>query len=252
MAYKQTREKHTIREVKIADTDASITYTLIRKKVKNINMRIKPDLRINVSAPTWVTNSEVDNFVLSNKEFIHRSYQKFQSRAAKKIESTPLHFVTGETMQILGNPVKLSVINAAKNSVVLDGDSIVIATKDVEDIERKSALVEKWLREQAYSLFAELTLDFYKKYFYDSYNFKCPSVKVRKMKSKWGSCMWRRGEITYSLNLYYQDMQFVEYVVAHELCHMVVPNHSKDFYRLMDEIMPDHKTRRKIPSLSNG
>ena len=249
MATKKAREKHTIREAKSDTTDAPITYKLIRKKVKNINMRIKPDLSINVSAPTWVTNSEVDNFVLSNREFIHRSYQKFQSRAAKKIESTPLRFVSGETMLILGNPVKLSVINAAKNSVMLDGDTIVLATKHTEDIEKKGAIVEKWLREQACSLFAELTLDFYGKYFHDSYNFKCPSVKVRKMKSKWGSCMWRRGEITYSLNLYHQNMQFVEYVVAHELCHMVVPNHSKNFYRLMDEIMPDHKTRRKIPRL---
>ena len=143
MPTKKACEKHTIREVKIETTDAPITYNLIRKKVKNINMRIKPDLSINVSAPTWVTNSEVDNFVLSNKEFIHRSYKKFQSRAAKKIESTPLHFVTGEKMQILGNPVKLSVINAAKNSVMLDGDTIVLATKYTENTERKRRYYRK-------------------------------------------------------------------------------------------------------------
>ncbi|MEG2396279.1 MAG: M48 family metallopeptidase, partial [Oscillospiraceae bacterium] len=78
--------------------------------------------------------------------------------------------------------------------------------------------------------------------------YKIPNViiKIRKMKSRWGSCQPKTGIVTLNSQLINAPIGCIEYVVLHELCHFVQPNHSKDFYSLVSAIMPDYKERKKL------
>lgn len=74
-----------------------------------------------------------------------------------------------------------------------------------------------------------------------------PEVRVRAMRSRWGSCAVKKGTVTFSTMLYGKDERLLRYVAAHELCHLAVPNHSKAFWALLLEIVPDAKElRRKL------
>lgn len=74
--------------------------------------------------------------------------------------------------------------------------------------------------------------------------FPFPKIKTRLMKRQWGNCRSAAGIITYNKYLYGMDERLVEFIAAHELAHMVYADHSKKFYALLDEIMPDHRARR--------
>ncbi len=80
---------------------------------------------------------------------------------------------------------------------------------------------------------------------FSRYGFPFPQIKARLMKSQWGNCRRAAGIITYNKYLYSLPASLAEFVAAHELAHMVVSAHSPAFYSVLDEIMPDHRTRRK-------
>ncbi len=73
-----------------------------------------------------------------------------------------------------------------------------------------------------------------------------PQIRVRLMKSRWGSCHHKKGIITLNAMLAQVPLACLEYVVVHELAHFVVPNHSQSFHEVMDKVMPDYRLRRKL------
>ena len=70
-------------------------------------------------------------------------------------------------------------------------------------------------------------------------------IRIKKMNTRWGSCNYKKGYINLNLYLIKKDIKFIEYVILHELTHLIYPNHSKDFYNFIKNIMPDYKDRIK-------
>ena len=77
------------------------------------------------------------------------------------------------------------------------------------------------------------------------YGVKKPVLRIRTMKSCWGSCLVNKGIITLNRKLLMKPRECIEYVVMHELCHFIYPDHSKQFYGFMEKLMPDWKERRE-------
>ncbi len=164
-----------------------IKYNLERKKVKNINLRIKPDLTVSVSANKRVSQKYIDNFVLSKAEFILKAIESFNN-------TTPA-----------SSPI--------------------------------------FTEEEFYSY---VNNEFYRVYIiYKKYKIDKPELKFRKMKSRWGSCNYAKGIITLSKNLIYCTEEQITYVIIHEFAHLLVHNHSKDFYDIVSQFSPDYKRIRK-------
>lgn len=92
------------------------------------------------------------------------------------------------------------------------------------------------------SLFTEILDEVYPAFI--PYGVKKPAVRIRTMKSCWGSCLVNKGIITLNRKLLMQSRECIEYVVVHELCHFIHPNHSKEFYKFMEQFMPDWKERK--------
>src|SRR5699024_9397669 len=100
------------------------------------------------------------------------------------------------------------------------------------------------MRYQTMKIYNEIANDVYKKYV--KYCIDFPPIKIRKMKKRWGSCQPKTKIITINSQLIEAPRFCIEYVMMHEFCHFIHPNHSKDFYTLLQVMMPDWKERKKM------
>ena len=175
-----------IREVNYNGT--IIKYNLTRKRVKNINLRIKPDFSVEVSANSRVSMKFIDGFVEKKGAFILNAFDDFKRK--KSVERTP-RFTDEEFLKYVS---------------------------------------EKF--EHTYSLFKK-------------YNIDKPRLKFRKMKSRWGSCNFVKCEITLNTNLIYCSEEQIDYVIIHEFSHLIVHDHSKDFYKIVSDFCPEYKRIKK-------
>lgn len=219
-----------------------ISYLLTRKKVKNVNLRIKPDGRILVSANSRVPVDFIDGFIRQKQEFILSALAKYEERG-KQAQDTPKEYVSGERYRLLGKSLSLKVEESEKETVYTDGSYIYLKVRDKDNFRRKEILMAKWLKEYQLAVFRELAAEIYERF--QKYNVPFPVLKVRAMISRWGSCQPQKGIITLNSRLIAAPKSCIEYVVLHEFAHFIHPNHSKQFWDFVAMMMPDWKERRK-------
>ncbi len=226
---------------KIVLNNQKIEYELHRKNVKNLNLRIKPDGTISVSANNKISQERIDLFLQEHSDFIFDALKKYEEIAKNKPKE--LEYKTGEIIKILGSERTLKVENGNKNNVICDKYFLTLTVKDVNDYELKQKVLEKWKKEQATKLITEICEAMYP--YFKSYVEIFPLLKFRKMTSRWGSCQPKNNVLTFNTLLIETPVECIEYVVAHEFTHFLEANHSKAFYEKLEKIMPDWKTRKK-------
>lgn len=217
-------------------------YILTRKSVKNLNMRVKPDGKIYVSANPFVSVKYIDSFVLSHENTLIKALDKYEKIRAKTIQ--PLQYVSGEKMRYLGGELHLLVETAPVEGVDKFGQFLMIRVKDTTDFTRKEKVVKKWLKQMQMEIFLKICKEIYP--LFKPLGVKYPLVKIRDMKSRWGSCQPQKGIITLNGKMIAAPREAIEYVVLHEFAHFIHPNHSKDFYGLVEQLMPDWKARKAM------
>ena len=228
-----------IKRIKLLDRE--IEYDLQRKRVKNINLRIKPDKSITVSANPRVPESKIERFILEKQEFILRALEKYD----KMQKSLPKlkQYIDGETVKVFGQDFALKVFLAKKNYVETDDSFIKLYVRSIDDLSLKKKVLEKWLYNQV-----EETITNFCKTIYPLFKNYCgdfPTIKFRKMTSRWGSCNFVHKILTFNYALINAPVECVEYVVYHEFTHFIAPNHSKKFYLALSNFLPDYKQRKK-------
>lgn len=222
--------------------DRTIQYNLERKKVKNINLRIKPSGAIYVSANTSVSQERIEKFLTEKSGFILKALDHYSE--LQKYAPTPKQYVDGEHFKICGRDLRLKVFEGVKNYVESDGVYVKLTVKDIDDLGLKQKTMDKWIKEQCIStisLICEAVFPMFQKY---GVNF--PKLKFRKMISRWGSCQPKRESLTFNISLIEAPMSCIEYVVVHEFTHFLQPNHSKKFYTQLTMFMPDWIERKKF------
>lgn len=219
-----------------------IQYDLERKSVKNINLRIKPDCSVYVSANNTVPIKMIEDFLIEKSEFILKSLEYYQE--LQKYSPKPKQYVDGENFKICGHDMRLKVFKGEKNGVESDGAYIRLTVKDVNDIELKQKVMDKWIKQQCISTISSVCEAVYPKF--KKYGVSFPELKFRKMVSRWGSCQPKRGGLTFNIELIQVPMACIEYVVVHEFTHFLQPNHSKSFYTQLTMFMPDWMERKKL------
>ena len=219
-----------------------LEYQLTRKQVKNINLRVKPDGQVFVSASQNVPVEFIDNFVKEKQEYIIRALDKYEENR-KYISFAPRQYVSGESFDILGKSLRLKVIQGNQESVTTDGVFIFLTVRNKENQKRKENLMNNWLKEMQTGTFNQISREIYQ--IFKKYDVEYPIVKVRYMTSRWGSCQSKLGVITLNSKLIEAPRNCIEYVVLHEFTHFIHPNHSKKFYDFVAMLMPDWKERKR-------
>ena len=230
----------TFRTVKANEKE--IHYQLERKPVKNLNLRIRSDRSIYVSANSTVPIDEIDLFVINKASYISDAIERFNEMA--KYKPQPKQYVSGETFYIQGHALRLQVNKAEKDSILSDGVYLYLSVKDPEDTVRKSRIVNRYLNKQCKAVFEETINLIYP--VFKKYDVCYPELRIRNMETRWGTCLAKKGIITLNKRLLEAPRTCIEYVVMHEFCHFIHPNHSKRFYSFLTMLMPDWKERKAL------
>ena len=228
---------------KTEDAAYTISYVLTRKQVKYINLRIKSNGEVAVSAHRRVPATYVDKFVESKAPFILEALERVEKRR-EETGDRPHNYETGEIFRLLGRDYTLVVEEAGLEEIFFRGDSLVLWTKWPDHYPHKKNMMEKWMRFFTQKTFSEIIDWAYPQF--DPYGAPYPVWTVRAMTSRWGSCQPQTGKITLNSKLISYPKEAIEYVVVHEFAHFAHPDHSRAFWALVAEIMPDYKERKKL------
>jgi predicted metal-dependent hydrolase len=207
--------------------------SIIRKDVKNINLRVKPNLEVILSAPVELEDRYIDSFLESKREWIEKRLDFF--REYQRVENKK-EFVSGENFRYLGDNYRLKVVENIRDEVRLENGFLVLYVQNKRDTELKSMLIKNWYKTQAKEIFQKLMAK-YQPIVKKDIN----RVTIKEMKTRWGSCNSQKGYINLNLELIKEPIRCIEYVVAHELAHLVYPNHSREFYNYLSYLLPEWK-----------
>lgn len=225
-----------------------VEYTLERKRVKNINLRIKPDGSIYVSAARGVPMAAIERMMLENAPYVAAHRQKAAARMERLRDCAD-----GRAVRLFGAVCPVEVRAGAKNAVEYSAGRVVISLRDVQDDELRQKTLDKWLRAQCVAAVTACCERVYPAF--AARGVKWPEIRFRRMTSRWGSCQPMRGVLTFNTGLVHADAQCIEYVVAHEFCHFLHPDHSPAFHAELAALIPDWRERKKrlndtpLPSL---
>lgn len=216
-----------------------IPFKLQYSKRKTLEISVYPDMSVVVKAPDTRSYDEIKEKMLKRGSWILEQRYFFSLYLPKQ---PPKKFVSGETHIYLGRQYRLKVILSNEERVVLKRGYIYVHTAKKSNSKQVQKLLDAWYRERAILKFQErmnLCLDKLQKY-----GIQIPQMQIRKMKSCWGSCS-KKHRITLNTQLIKAPSQCIDYVITHELCHLKYFNHSKSFYNLLIQVMPDWQRRKE-------
>lgn len=214
-------------QIKVANIDVE----LIRKNIKNMHLYVlRPDGKVRITAPIKLSEERIRAFILSKTDWIYKQQQKIKSEPRHK----PLSYSNGEQITIFGTNYSLEVITEKKRRefLFIGGRAILYDKKDSTLAQREKA-VTQGLR-KILSLKIEELLQKWERIT----DLHPSSFQIKKMKSRWGTCNTLTKKIWLNSALVHKSSECIEYVIMHELAHLRVSNHGKDFVAVMDYYMP--------------
>lgn len=222
--------------------NGDISYLLTRKSVKNVNLRIKPEGEVLVSANNSVPTDFIDAFIEKKQRYIFSVLSRYEEKK-KLFQAVPKRYVSGESYDLLGKSLRLKVEANKEENVYTDGVYIFLKVKDKDDFRHKEIMMSKWLKQYQTTVFEELLQEKY--LLFEKYGVTYPTLKIRNMTSRWGSCQPQKGIITLNSKLIEAPRNCIEYVILHELVHFIHLNHSRQFWDFVAMMMPDWKERKE-------
>ena len=212
----------------------TIAYTLERKRVKNVNLRVRGG-KVFVSAPRWVPLTVIEGFLRERASFIRGALQR--------TERTPLPCAEGASLPWRGRRLTLALARGGKSSVRVEGGLLRAVLRDPDKPESIRRLLEKWYREESEALCRAYCARLYPRF--APLGVPYPALRMRRLHAAWGICRPAKGCVTFNALLAAVPEDCVEYVVAHELTHFLHPDHSPAFYAALAAVIPDWKARRR-------
>lgn len=205
--------------IRIDGIDHEVIVTRKRSN-RNTYLRVKEDLKLYVTTNSFVSDRAIKKIIEENVASIRAMYQK----QAHKNDLNDRFFYLGK---------EYDIVWTNSDTVMLGHDKVFLG---------KNVDLDRWYRKNANSLFLEHFNACYEQY---TRRIPYPTLKIRKMKSRWGVCNTKTRSVTLNLELMKKDLECLDYVIFHELSHLIEGNHSPRFWKLVEENFPNYKEVRK-------
>ncbi len=214
-----------------------IDYELLMMNRKSLEIAVHPDKSVVVKAPKTSTLEAIEEKIKKRARWIKRQiayFNQFDPRTPDR------KYVGGESHLYLGRKYRLKIETSDKDKVLLkNGYFCIEATSSLpHHIEQ---LMDDWYRRRAKMYLSKIFDDCWEGFKKSDLN--KPNLKLQKMDKRWGS-LSGKGQLTLNVNLIQTPKECVEYVVIHELCHLIHHNHGTEFYKLLDRTLPDWMKRK--------
>jgi predicted metal-dependent hydrolase len=216
---------------RIGRYDVSVT----RKRIKNMYLRVLPQGGgVAVNAPLRISDAEIARFVLSRESWI-------EQQLAKQASHAPIAYEEGDELPYFGRRLVLHLkFRTGRAHAERTGETLELVIRQDADTQARKKAIDAWYRTELYEMAgamlpaAERTV-----------GKRAGELKVRDMKTRWGTCNIKTADITLNLRLAEKPAECLRYVLIHELCHLHEAGHGEKFWRRMDEYFPDWKRVRK-------
>ena len=208
-----------------------LSVEVVRKRIKNIHLSVyPPNGRVRISAPKWVGLDSIRLFAVSTLGWIRKQQQKLKEQERE----TPREFLDRESHQVWGRRVLLQIEHDRSGPPVeLSPGKLILRVRPDSTVERKRAVLDEWYREQVKAVAPELIAKWER-----VLEVSVAGFFVQKMKTLWGSCNPRRRTIRLNTELAKKPPECLEYIVVHELVHLLERSHGPRFVALMDRHLP--------------
>ncbi|MEO6748543.1 MAG: SprT family zinc-dependent metalloprotease [Casimicrobiaceae bacterium] len=213
---------------------AIVDYRLVRARRRTIGMQVDLD-GLTVRAPRWVSLGEIEAALAERSTWILRTLAEWRTR---RRDVFPREWKTGAPIYFRGAELSLAVFPARRSAIRHDLFDLTVLHPAAHDERKLATFVTHWLREEALRLLAPRVVEFAR-----AVTTATPPIKLSNAKSDWGSCN-QRGEIHLNWRLVQLPDELADYVVAHEVAHLVELNHSPRFWAVVERLMPGHGQRR--------
>lgn len=223
--------------------NTEIYYRVIRSRRKTIGIIIDPEKGVVVRVPERLTDKQIKEFVKKKSSWIIKKQEEL-----KKVKCLPKarEFVSGEKLTYLGELYEIEVIQGEDNKSVeitlKDGKFQIRVSSSLKGDNRRETIIRElvqWYKKQARIKYKE-RVELYRNIMNVTYN----KIYIRDQKTRWGSCS-SKGNLNFNWRLIMAPLSIMDYIVVHELVHLVHPNHSKDFWKLVKKIVPDYKEKKE-------
>lgn len=206
----------------------------VRRKVITVTAEA-----VTVRVPTHVEVKEVEDFLERKRSWIYDKYDELRSRQI--LSPWPERFMSGSKVLYLGRRMPLTVDHREGISGVRYDNGIVVRLGDIGEAQDRQCLAKKaledWYRVRLQTILHEIVRKFAAKL-----RVEAPSFRIRLMVKQWGDCS-ARGHLSFHPHLIFAPRATIEYVVVHELCHLIHRNHDPEFWQLVRRQLPDYVGR---------
>lgn len=222
------------------DSGETLLFRFVRSARKTLTLYVHRDGSVLVRAPLRMSLAHVFVFLRERWDWLELQ----RSRFLEEPSPAPVQYNDGGEFLHLGQMLTLRVQHATHNQAHRVGDELLVAItpERLAEPDGLTGLVELWQRREARRVFP-LRLAFCHEAM-RALRLPFPELKIRKMRTRWGSCT-RSGVITLNLELVRMPTACIDYVITHELCHLVEFNHSERFYALQSRFVPDWQARKR-------
>lgn len=222
----------------ISITASNIEIEVIRKDIKNMHLAVYPPTgRIRLAAPMKTDSEVVRMFAISKIGWIKKHIKNFNEQPRE----TPMEYISGESHYYFGKRYMLQVIERdGPNTIKLKGlKTIQLYVRPSTTTETKANLLKEWYRQELKKILPQLITKWEK-----VIGVKCNDWGVKQMRTKWGACNVHEKRVWLNLELAKKPIICLEYIVVHELVHLLERNHNERFIAHMNRFMPKWQLHR--------
>lgn len=216
-----------------------IDVLIVRKKIKNMHLRVySPEGHVRVAAPMHVSDEMVRRTVVDRIIWI----RKQQRRLASLPEPMPCEMVSGECHYYLGEACRLEVVERqGKHEVVRENRDLRLYVRADTELAKRVSVLDAWYRAQIKALLPELI-----RKWEPVMGVEVHEWGIKKMKTRWGTCNISAGRIWLNLELVKRPIECLEYVLVHEMVHLLERYHNRNFRAYMDQFLPGWRVQEEI------
>jgi len=218
---------------------ADIPVEVLRKDIKNIHLSVYPPLgAVRISAPRAMREESIRCFALSRLDWIRKQQRKF----GEQPRETPREYLDRESHYIWGQRRLLRIIEKnAPPSVQEQHKRLLMQVRPGSGTQKRQALLDDWYRKELKEVLPGIIASWEKKT-----GVAVSEFGIKKMKTRWGTCNHEAKRIWINLELAKKPKECLEYIVVHEMAHLIEPTHNHHFVTLMNSFMPQWKHYRDM------
>lgn len=218
----------------IGPVEIEVTF----KAIKNLHLSVHPPYgKVTIASPNFYDLEKIRIYAATKLGWIKREQKKIRNQEREE----PKLMITQESHQFFGQRYLLKVIEAGRSKLVLKHNTIELYALPEATLEQKQRTLYNWYKKELEGKIGNLIFEYATIMNITDINFG-----IRKMKTKWGSCNIEKRMLWFNIELAKKPINCVEYIVVHEMVHLLERNHNKNFIILMDKFLPNWRVQKKI------